>query len=240
MGKERFSSFSVSYLQVDLWIGVDFAHACHIDEMSKRTMCCIKELHSTLIEYISYNPIFYSSLAPVIVQENAPSIVHKMVNASRIANVGPMATVAGAFAQHTGRLLKKEFGLDEVVVENGGDIYLNVQNEVVLSVFAGQSPLSEKVGVRIPAAFGELGICTSSGTVGHSLCLGKPDAAVVACRSAILADAYATNVANKIQTPEDIEPVLEKLEAEKEILSAVIICQDKMGIWGEFDPEFLR
>ena len=239
MGKERFCSFSVSYLETDLWIGIDPSHANFIADIAKAAEQEIQRLRDTLDSYISTNPNFLKSLVPIAIKENAPAIAHKMVNASRIANVGPMAAVAGLFSQQVGLLLKKEFELQEIAVENGGDIYLNVQDKIVMSVFAGQSPLSNKVGIGIPAAFGELGICTSAGTVGHSLNFGKADAVVIACRNTALADAYATGIANKIQTPDDIEPVLEKLETEKEILSAVIICQDKMGIRGEFELEII-
>jgi ApbE superfamily uncharacterized protein (UPF0280 family) len=239
MGKERFCSFSVSYFETDLWIGVDPAHAKQIADMSKFSQSEIQNLRNTLNQYIAYNPDFFKSLIPIIVSENAPSLTLQMVNASRIANVGPMAAVAGTFAQHIGQQLKKEFELNEIAVENGGDIYLNLQNELVMSIFAGQSPLSEKVGIRVPAAFGEVGVCTSSGTVGPSLSFGKADAVVIACRDTALADAYATGIANKIQTPDDVEPVLEKLKNEKEILSAVIIYQDKMGIRGVFELEVL-
>jgi ApbE superfamily uncharacterized protein (UPF0280 family) len=240
MGKERFCSFSVSHLETDLWIGIDTAHASYVADIHRVALAEIQKLRSILDSYISTNHNFQESLVPIAIENNAPSIAIEMANASRIANVGPMATVAGTFAQHIGMLVKERFKLNEVVVENGGDIYLNVQDEIVMSVFAGQSPLSEKVGVRIPAAFGELGICTSAGTVGPSLSFGKADAVMIACRSTALADAYATGIANKIQTPDDIEPILEKLENEKDILSAIIICQDKMGIRGEFELEILR
>lgn len=240
MGQERFCSFSVSYLETDLWIGVDPNHANQISDMRKLAQSEVQNLRILLNQYISKNHNFQKSLVPIAIEDSSPAIVQEMVHASRISNVGPMATVAGTFAQHIGQLLKKEFKLNEIAVENGGDIYLSVQDEIVMSVFAGQSPLSEKVGICIPANFGELGICTSAGTVGPSLSFGKADAVVIACRSTALADAYATGIANKIQTPDDIEPVLEKLENEKEILSAVIICQDKMGIRGEFELEILR
>lgn len=239
MGKERFCSFSVSYLETDLWIGIDTIHANAIIDIAKTAEQEIQELRNILDSYISRNPDFQKSLAPISVKEDAPKIVHKMATASRIANVGPMAAVAGTFSHYVGQLLKKQFDLNEVVVENGGDIYLDVQDEIVMSVFAGQSPLSEKVGILIPAEFGELGICTSAGTVGPSLSFGRADAVMIACRNTALADAYATSIANKIQTPDDIEPALEKLENEKEILSAIIICQDKMGLRGEFKLEIL-
>jgi ApbE superfamily uncharacterized protein (UPF0280 family) len=104
-----------------------------------------------------------------------------------------------------------------------------------VSVFAGHSPLSEKIGLRIEAKKSPLGICTSSGTVGHSLSFGKADAVMIVCRNALLADGFATTFANQIQTADDINPVLEKIESDKDILSALLVKDDKMGIVGEFE-----
>ena len=240
MGKERFCSFSISHLETDLWIGFDPAHANYAGDIRKTALQEMQSLRNTLDQYIAKNPQFQKSLAPVSVESSTPAIVREMAAAASVANVGPMAAVAGAFSQHVGRLLRKKFELNEIVVENGGDIYLYIQDDIVMSIFAGQSPLSEKVGVHIPATYKELGICTSSGTVGHSLSFGKADAVAIACYNTTLADAYATSVANQIQTPDDIEPVLDKLEDKKDILSAVIICQDRMGIRGDFELEVLH
>ena len=80
-----------------------------------------------------------------------------------------MSAVAGAVALKVGENLKKRFGIKEVIVENGGDIYADLCQDMDISVFAGSSPLSEKVGLHIEAAYAPLGICTSSGTVGPSL-----------------------------------------------------------------------
>ena len=105
-----------------------------------------------------------------------------MLAASAMAGVGPMAAVAGAVAGSIGADLEAEFGCREIVVENGGDIWLRFEETLEISVFAGSSPLSERVGVSIPPSLSPLGVCTSSGTVGPSLSLGLADAAMVAVR----------------------------------------------------------
>ena len=110
-----------------------------------------------------------------------------------------MSAVAGAVALKVGENLKKRFGIKEVIVENGGDIYADLCQDMDISVFAGSSPLSEKVGLHIEAAYAPLGICTSSGTVGPSLSFGKADAVMIVCSDVMLADTYATAFANTIQ-----------------------------------------
>ena len=130
---------------------------------------------------------------------------------------------------------RKRFGVKEVIVENGGDIYAALCQDIDISVFAGPSPLSEKVGLHIEAAFAPLGICTSSGTVGPSLSFGKADAVMIICQDTSLADTYATAFANTIQTADDIQSCIEKIKEKQEILAAMVIKDDKMGICGNFE-----
>jgi len=126
-----------------------------------------------------------------------------MMNASEQTGIGPMSAVAGAFSYHIGNMLEQRYGLKEVIVENGGDLYLNITKDTLISVYAGNSPLSEKVGLRVPAEYSPLGICTSAGTVGPSLNFGAADAVMVACKNTLLADSYATALIGPIPVCSD-------------------------------------
>ncbi|NIS60700.1 MAG: UPF0280 family protein, partial [Proteobacteria bacterium] len=154
-------------------------------------------------EYIRSHPEFQTSLRPVRSDPYAPKIVKEMLKASRLANVGPMASVAGAIAEFVGKDLIPLS--PEVICENGGDIFIATSKERVVGVFAGKSPLSLKVGLRIKPGDTPLGICSSSGTVGHSMSFGKADAVCVLSRSTSLADAAATSIGNLIEGKGDIE-----------------------------------
>ena len=66
----------------------------------------------------------------------------------------------------------------EIIIENGGDIYLRSFKDKIIGIYAGSSPLTGRFGLEIAGADTPLGICTSSGTVGHSLSHGKVDAAI--------------------------------------------------------------
>ncbi len=122
-----------------------------------------------------------------------------------------------------------------------GVIFLHMlNNELILSVFAGESPLSERIGLVIPADHEKLGICTSAGTVGPSLSFGKADAVVVVCEDVLLADAFATALGNKVKSSNDVEKVINYSEKYAEILSLLIICEDKIGIKGENEIRILR
>jgi len=234
----RFQSFEVKHLETDLWIGVN--PSSFKIEMKEIAFDKIKELRTRLDEYILTEPFFKKSLKPFQPSENAPIEAKEMAAAAAKAGVGPMASVAGLFAREVGETLLQNFLIDEMVIENGGDIFVILKNELFLSVFAGESPLSERIGLVIPPEKGKMGICTSAGTVGPSLSFGKADAVVVICEDVLQADAYATAVGNMVKSPNDVEKVINQSENYPEILSLLIICEDKIGIRGEYEMRILK
>ena len=235
---ERFHSFVVKHLETDLWIGID--PASFQEEMTELALAKIREIREKLDDYIHLDPLFKKSLKPVQPAETAPFEAKEMAAAAEIAGVGPMASVAGLFAREVGEAILQSFSVEEMIVENGGDIFALLKDEFVLSVFAGESPLSERIGLVIPAETGKIGICTSAGTVGPSLSYGKADAVVVICPDAVLADAFATAFGNKVKSPNDVEKVINQAEKFPEIRSMFIVCEDKIGIRGDFEIRFLK
>lgn len=234
----RFQSFEVKYLETDLWIGIN--PSSFKEEMKLVAYNKIKELRTRLDEYILLEPFFKKSLKPFQPSENAPGEAKEMAAAAEKAGVGPMASVAGLFAREVGETLLQNFSVEEMVIENGGDIFVLLKNELLLSVFAGESPLSERIGLVIPPGKGKMGICTSAGTVGPSLSFGKADAVVVVCEDVLLADAFATAFGNKVKSPNDVEKVINQSEKYPEILSMLIICEDKVGVRGDFEIRILK
>lgn len=196
----------------------------------------VHRYRNQLENYIAAHPDFLTALVPLDQDALAPPIVKGMLKAAAAADVGPMAAVAGAIAEYVGRDILA-LGLQEVMVENGGDIFLKRNKECVAAIFAGQSPLNQKVGIRIPAFLMPVGLCTSSGTVGHSLSLGKADSVTVLAPTALLADAAATRLGNEVSAAgkKNINDVLAIARTIEGLLGAVIICGDNMGVWGEIE-----
>lgn len=180
--------------------------------------------------YIEMNPEFQRSLIPLKDDPYAPEIVQEMIRTSGSAQVGPMAAVAGAMAEWVSKDLL-QFS-KEVIIENGGDIYLSTSRERIIGIYAGDSPLSLKIGIVVEPEETPLGICTSSGTVGHSLSFGKTDAVCILSKSAALSDAAATSVGNIVQEKKDIEWGLERGKGIEGVLGTLIIVGEKMGVWG--------
>jgi len=226
----RFSSFTVMYRETDLWVSVPEQDAG--ERLRKHIYNRVVELRKHMDEYISRDPGFLTALEPYPVPDDAPGIVKACSLAGELAGVGPMAAVAGAFSQAVGEDAVSEFGIDGIIVENGGDIYASFKQPLSLSIYAGGSPLSGRIGFEIDPSLSPLGICTSSGTVGHSLSFGKADAVTVMSANAAVADAFATMLCNRVKSAADIAPTLE-LSAAYEVLSGtVIVLGDKVGARG--------
>lgn len=182
--------------------------------------------------YIRRHPRFLASLEPVVVTADAPAIARTMAAAAAKAGVGPMAAVAGAIAEAVGRSLMT-FSDEGVIVENGGDIFLASRSTRVVGVYAGdESPFAGKIAVEVPAAPQGVGVCTSSGTVSHSLSFGKSDAVLVTAGSAALADAVATAAGNTLKGPEEIQRAIDLARGIDGVTGVLVLAGKKLGSWG--------
>lgn len=235
---ERFTGFIVSHQETDLWIGVD--PSSFREDIKQVALDKIRDLRTTFDAYIQREPFFKKSLKPFHPNEEAPKEAIEMAIAAEKAGIGPMSTVAGLFAREIGAAILKDFDVQELIVENGGDIYSKLDKELILSVFAGESVLSERIGLVIPADGKKMGICTSAGTVGPSISYGKADAVAVVCEDILLADAFATALGNNVKSPDHVEKVIKQAENFPEIQSLLIICEDKIGIKGENEIRILK
>lgn len=220
---EGLIKFVVTVKETDLFIGAD-------KKLTEEARNSIKKNRKFIEEYILEDPIFQKTFKPHKVNDNAPSIVKDMAWAGTKAEVGPMAAVAGAMAEYVGRDLLKNS--KEVIVENGGDIFLNCIKKRKVGIFAGRSVFSKKIAIEINPDDTPLGICTSSGTVGHSISFGNSDAVVVISKSTALADAVATKIGNMVIGKIDIHKIRDYVENIKGIKGVLVIKDNKLGIFG--------
>jgi ApbE superfamily uncharacterized protein (UPF0280 family) len=217
-------AFNVTVKETDLYIRAS-------QNLRSKALRLVLKYRGLIERYIERHPAFLSSLEPLPVTSDAPLIVKAMLEATSKVGVGPMASVAGAIAEFVGTDLSA-FS-PEVIIENGGDIYLKSLSQRVVGIYAGRSPLTGKVGLEIDGKDTPLGICTSSGTVGHSLSFGRADAVAVLSPSATLADAAATAIGNLIKQPDDIQRGIDFARGIAGLKGLVIIIGEKIGMWGE-------
>jgi len=223
----------VDHLETDLWVAVSSErYTPAVESYSKDRILFYRNILDSHIREI---PEFLSSLSPLSAPDHVHPLVHEMYEASSAAGAGPMSAVAGAIAEYICKDLIARFRFPEVIVENGGDIFMKLTSAAMISVYAGTSPLSEKTGLLVKPENTPLSVCCSSGTVGHSLSMGLADACMIACRSGARADAYATAFCNKVKSNEMVGEVMEQALQIPDILSVVIIKDDKIGIGGSIE-----
>ena len=225
-GMAHLQAFQVSVQETDL-------HVQATTDLSQTCREAVIVQRGYLEAFIQQHPGFLTSLVPWPAGTPAPRLVAEMIAAGARVGVGPMAAVAGALAEHVGRALLTF--CDEVIVENGGDVFLAVNQAVTMGVQAGTSPLSGKVALRLDAAGMPLAACTSSGTIGHSHSCGRADAVCVVARQGALADAAATAVANRIARPGDLAAAMDFARAIDGLIGVLAICADRMGAWGDVE-----
>ncbi|NVM56699.1 MAG: UPF0280 family protein [Desulfobacterales bacterium] len=227
VSNKKLQTFRVVVKETDLLVRAE-------RPLQRETRDLVLKHRMSLERYIEDHPGFVDRLAPLPHDRPlAPPIVRTMIEAGQKAGVGPMAAVAGAVAEHVGRDLLTYS--KEVIIENGGDIFIRTTFPLVVAIFAGDSPLSSKLGVRIDSPGTPVAVCTSSGTVGHSLSFGRADAVAVISESAALADAAATAIGNAVSNKADIASAIHLGENIQGVVGIVVILDDKMGLWGKVE-----
>lgn len=226
LAKNNLISYQVTVRETDLLLSSDI-------ELKQAALASVHRHRAHLESYIAGHPEFSSALIPLAPDDLAPAIVRDMLQAGRLTGVGPMAAVAGAVAEHVGKDLL--LLTPNVIVENGGDIFLKSKEETKIGIFAGASLLSHRLAIRIRPEETPVGVCTSSGTVGPSLSFGVADAVCVKSGSASLADAAATAIGNRVKTKKDIKKALAFGAQIGGVLGILIIVGDELGVWGAME-----
>ena len=226
INKDNLVSYNVKIAESDLLISSD-------KNLADEGLKSLARHRHSLETYIKNHPDFRTSLLPLPEDDLAPPIVRDMLAKSKICGVGPMAGVAGAVSEFVAYDLLNR--TENIIIENGGDIFIKSEIKLIASVYAGESPLSYNVNFIVKPEITPLGICTSSATVGPSLSFGKADAVCVISSSATLADAAASAIGNKVKGKQDIKTALDYGIKITGISGIIIICGNDMGAIGEVE-----
>jgi ApbE superfamily uncharacterized protein (UPF0280 family) len=203
------------------------------EDLSHRAYGLVKKYRGHIEKTIELHPEFRTSLSPVKIS-SPYSIINEMVAKAAYVGVGPMAGVAGAIAEYVGKELLAS--TDEIIVENGGDIFIRTLRDRTVLVYTGEdSPFKDRVRVRLRKGEDSYGVCTSSRTIGHSLSFGNTDAVVVISPSTISADCLATALGNMVKKKDDVEEAMKFAESFKGIQGGLIIIEDQMAVFGEVE-----
>ena len=221
-----FTSFRVVVETSDLYIRA-------LKNLENEARSLIIECRSQIERSIARRPEFLTSLDPIDAAPFDTPVAIKMIHAGKKAGVGPMAAVAGAVAEFVGRNLLASS--DEIIVENGGDIFIHVKRPIVIGVYAGETTLGARFGIKIGPTVIPTGVCTSSAKIGPSTSFGRADAATVVSSDVSLADAVATGLGNRIKTTKDLESGVQWACKVDGVQAALAICEDKIAVLGDVE-----
>jgi len=219
-------------------LGETFATVIAAERYQELAAQSIASARAAIEAYIGRRPSFRTALKPLAIEAEAPEVVRRMAAAAARCAVGPMAAVAGAIAQCAAETLVAA-GAAHVVIDNGGDIVLRIDRPVIVGIFSGPARIRD-IALRFLPRPQIFSVCTSSGTVGHSLSFGRADAATVIAGDGCLADAAATALGNRVQrcAEKDIESAIRRslLEGAR---GALVIADDRLGLGGDL-PDIVR
>lgn len=184
--------------------------------------------------YIDKDRRFLVSLKPIEVELTAPPIIQTMSKVAKLANVGPMSAIAGAIAEFLGKDLLRR-GFKDVIIENGGDIFVECRRDVTVGIYAGRSRFSRTLHLKLKTKDMPLGVCSSSGTFGHSLSFGSADSVIIIAKSASLADAVATATGNRVNSKENLPTAMDFARSIRGVEGALIIFKNKLIASGNIE-----
>ncbi len=220
----------LAYKQTNITVLADIDAKCATEELIKN--------YGLLEAYIQKNPVFLTTYEPLPIDTDAPKIAKNMQDAANKAGVGPMAAVAGAFSDLVGEFLLKN-GASDVIVENGGDIYLKITEPRTVGIYAGPSKLSDRLAFKIKPEDTPLGICTSSDSVGPSISLGTSDASTVLADSSALADAAASAIGNAVKGTNAMQKAIDRAKKLECVRGILVIKGEEIGAWGKL-PSLIK
>jgi len=191
----------------------------------------IKAARSEIERQVRRDRFFLTTLEPYHPGHATGRVVKRMCDAAGAAGVGPMAAVAGVIAQE-GLEAMTALGCHHAWVDNGGDIAVVADRPVTVEVFHEPGAASA-FALELERTEGTLGICSSSGTLGHSISLGNADVVVAMARDAVLADALATAIGNRVSGPDALGTCFEPFIGVPGFVGGIAMTRGEVAVQGD-------
>ncbi len=220
-------NLEVSYKESDIYLSCDTS----ITESALKDL--VKKYYLEVEKYISAHPQFLTSLSPLGVDEDANPIIKDMMYSSGLSGIGPFSAVAGAIAWYIGKEIIA--CREEVILENGGDLFLKIKEDKRIGLYAGKDFGGGFLTIKIKGRDIPFGIASSSSKIGHSLNFGGADLVTVIASTSILADTFATAFSNKIKKAKDVRKVIEEAKKCPFVEGVVVVLENKIALWGDLE-----
>jgi hypothetical protein len=190
----------------------------------------IKSARTEIVRKIRKDDFFLTTLEPYEPLADDAPVIRQMCHASALAGVGPMATVAGIIAQSALDAMVAQ-GCPHCWVDNGGDVALRISEQVTVEVF-NEPGANNAFAFELQPSENPVGICTSSGMLGHSISFGNADVAVAVAESAQLADAVATALGNRVKDAASLRSCFDPFIGIKGFIGGLAMFQGATAMHG--------
>lgn len=180
---------------------------------------------------------FLTTFEPYEACADDPPVVKRMCDATAKAGVGPMASVAGAVAAEAVEAMVRA-GCAHCWVDNGGDIALKLDKAITLEVFSDLDS-GKAFGFDLSPTQKPMGICSSSGRLGHSISFGNSDVVVAIAEDAVLADALATAIGNRVVDRESLKTCFDPFKSIPGIIGSLAVLDGEVAVFGKV-PELIE
>ena len=200
-------------------------------------VAAIKSARVQVERKVRQDRFFLTTLEPYESRDDDSAVVKRMCDATTKAGVGPMAAVAGAVAAEAVEAMVRG-GCSHCWVDNGGDIALMLDKAITLEVFS--DPDSGKAfGFVLGPTESPIGICSSSGKLGHSISFGNSDVVVAIAEDAVLADALATAIANRVVDRESLRTCFDPFKSVRGATGFLAMLDGEVAVFGKV-PELVE
>ena len=191
----------------------------------------IRSTRSQIERQIRQDRFFLTTLEPYDPEPSSQRIIRRMCAASAAAGVGPMATIAGVIAQEALEAMVSN-GCRHGWVDNGGDIALITERPATLEIFS--DPESRNAcALELEPTDEIIGVCTSSGTLGHSVSFGNADVALAIADDAVLADALATAIGNAVTDKKSLSTCFDKFKSMDGFRAGLAMIEGSISMHGK-------
>jgi len=196
----------------------------------------IKAARREIERQVRRDQYFLTTMEPYTPDDPGPT-VRRMCEAAAVAGVGPMATVAGTIAQVALEAMMAQ-GCDHGWVDNGGDVALVLSRPATMEVFH-EPGARTAFALRLEPTGKGIGVCTSSGRLGHSISLGDADVALAMADSAVLADALATAIGNRVRGTSALGTCFDPFKGIPGMIGGLAMVDGEVAMYGRL-PELVE
>lgn len=191
----------------------------------------IKAARAEIERHVRRDRFFLTTLEPYDPDPDSGRVVRRMCDAAAAAGVGPMAAVAGAIAQEALEAMLAR-GCRHAWVDNGGDIAMLPGRPVTVEVFH-EPGADTAFALELEGTGRARGICSSSGTLGHSISFGNADVVVAIASDAVLADALATAIGNLVSGPGSLGKCFEPFIGIPGFMGGIAMAGGEVAVHGD-------